>query len=117
MLVRPRVFLTELSGEQMEPRKLVRRRKALCKSWFNHQWLSRVLAVTAFLAGDGAEGVLLSPEGGPELRLDALPLAIESPVSLAPEDSTNEVEAADEEPDIREDPGTEDSDDAGDDDS
>lgn len=45
VLLRPRVFLTELSGEQMEYRKLASRRKALCKSWFNHQWLSRVLAI------------------------------------------------------------------------
>lgn len=103
VLLRPRVVLTELSGEQMDTTKLVRRRKALCKSWFNHQWLSRVLAVSSFLGATGTEAVKLTPEWCPELTLDHQPLTVESPVSLVGEIAVQEVDAVEDEPDVIED--------------
>jgi hypothetical protein len=73
VLLRPRVILTELSGAELDFRKLVRRRKALCKSWFNHQWLSRVLGICA-------------------LKLAPLPMRVECPISLVPEHTHDQVE-------------------------
>lgn len=91
ILLRPRVVLTELSGAELDAGKLVRRRKALCKSWFNHQWLSRVLGICAFLSGD-KDGALLAPHWCSELKLAPLPMSVECPISLVPEPTEDQVD-------------------------
>jgi hypothetical protein len=45
-----RVYLTELDGKRLDPAKAFSRRKALTSSWFNHQWLTKYLAVAEFLS-------------------------------------------------------------------
>lgn len=111
ILLRPRVVLTELSGEQMDATKLVRRRKALCKSWFNHHWLSRVLAVSSFLGGGATESVKLAPEWCPDLTIESQPLTVESPVSLAGGIAVEEPDGLEDEGDLVEDAVAEDEDD------
>ena len=39
-----RLYLTELDGTPVKPALMQGRRKVICKSWWNHQWLSRILA-------------------------------------------------------------------------
>jgi hypothetical protein len=56
--VKIRVFLTDMAGKPFNAAQALPRRKNLCQNWFNHHWLSRVLAVCSFLA-DGAETVRL----------------------------------------------------------
>lgn len=45
-----RVHLTELDGNRLDPAKAFSRRKALTSNWFNHQWLTKYLAVAEFLS-------------------------------------------------------------------
>jgi len=50
--VRVRLLLTTLSGTPLEEKPALRRRKRICRTWWNYEWLSRTLAVLQFLSGD-----------------------------------------------------------------
>ncbi len=51
--LRIRLRLTDKEGVPLEGKTILSRRKHLCKSWWNDEWLNRTLAVMQFLA-DGA---------------------------------------------------------------
>ena len=54
-----RVVLKDGNGERLDHAATVVRRKHMASSWFNHHWLSRVLAVSSYLAkGNRKIGVL-----------------------------------------------------------
>lgn len=48
-----RLHLLDAQGKPLQASVLVRRRKAIGRMWFNHQWFTRLLAVTQWLALDG----------------------------------------------------------------
>jgi len=48
--VRVRLFLTTLEGVPIEKKAALRRRKRICRAWWNYEWLSRTLAILHFLA-------------------------------------------------------------------
>jgi len=50
--VRIRLFLTSTDGTPLEEKSALRRRKRICRNWWNYEWISRTLAVFQFLAGD-----------------------------------------------------------------
>jgi TIR domain len=52
VLVRIHFFLTTLDGTVIEGKAALRRRKRICRSWWNHHWLMRSLAMLQFLAGN-----------------------------------------------------------------
>jgi hypothetical protein len=52
--LRVRLFLTTLEGEPLEEKRALRRRKRICRAWWNYEWLSRTLAILQFLAGEEA---------------------------------------------------------------
>jgi len=52
-LLRMRLFITDLDGRPLERNAALTRRKLVAKSWFNHQWLTRQMAVCDFLSGGG----------------------------------------------------------------
>ncbi|MHC4647829.1 MAG: toll/interleukin-1 receptor domain-containing protein [Planctomycetota bacterium] len=59
-----RVYLTDLEGNALDSRKMVSRRKRLCRDWWNYEWLSRMMAVSAWLS-DGKETVnILTTDNG-----------------------------------------------------
>lgn len=60
--MRTRLYLTELDGTPISSTQMQSRRKAICKSWWNHQWLSRILATLQLIA---------SPEE--EIRIGIIP--------------------------------------------
>ncbi len=45
-----RIYLTDLDGSRLDRAKAFGRRKALTSHWFNHQWLTRYLAIAEFLS-------------------------------------------------------------------
>lgn len=51
-LVRVHLFLTNLDGQAIVGKAALRRRKRICRSWWNHHWLIRTFAMLQFLAGD-----------------------------------------------------------------
>ena len=68
-----RVYLTDMKGKRLEAAKALARRKHLAKNWFNHQWVSRQLAISAHLA-EGNDTVLVSETGVQAVVLEASPI-------------------------------------------
>jgi hypothetical protein len=58
------VYWTDLHGLALPPATAQRRRKALCKTWWNHEWLSRLTALLAWLSEGGEEIVIAQTESG-----------------------------------------------------
>jgi hypothetical protein len=56
-----RVVLTDTKGKSLDHASIVARRKHLTSSWFNRQWLNRVLATASFLSKGQPRVVLLDP--------------------------------------------------------
>jgi len=58
--------LTDDKGLSLEPKLIQKRRKAICKSWWNHQWLARLFATLELLA-DQSGRIRIGVSGGIEL--------------------------------------------------
>ncbi len=86
--VRNRVYLTDVSGAPLEGIKLVRRRKLLCRDWWNHQWVSRLIASISFL-GDANGEIALTERAQRRLVISATPLTVTAPTGI-----NEEAEAA-----------------------
>lgn len=54
VVLNTRVMVTDAQGQPFTGRAVVGRRKFVCKSWFNHDWLSILLAVHEFLFANQA---------------------------------------------------------------
>jgi hypothetical protein len=67
------VYWTDANGESIEPSKSFRKRKALCKNWWNYEWLSRTLAVFQFIGNGEDERTLFQSVTG-KLRIGLKPL-------------------------------------------
>lgn len=49
-----RLYISDVNGNPLQNKSVNSRRKKICKSWWNHQWLSRQLAICSFLSdGNG----------------------------------------------------------------
>jgi hypothetical protein len=68
-----RVVLKGANGKRLDHGATVARRKHLASSWFNHHWLSRVLAISSFLA-KGHQKIILLDKSDPVV-LSALPIS------------------------------------------
>jgi len=71
--IKVRVRLTDTKGIVFEGMSAIQRRKHLSASWFNHHWLSRVLAIASFLAR-GKSTITLLDKNNPVI-LSARPIA------------------------------------------
>jgi ribA/ribD-fused uncharacterized protein len=47
---RTRLHLTDEKGVSLDPKLIQKRRKTICKSWWNYQWLARLFATLELLA-------------------------------------------------------------------
>lgn len=79
--IRIRVFWTDLSGFPLESKKANRRRKKLCKNWWNYQWLSRTIAVLQWLGEEKDEITLLKSDSG-DLKIATNPISFISDVGI-----------------------------------
>lgn len=53
ILLRIYIRLTDLSGKCLEGRKIVSRRKHLCRDWFNDEWSKKIIGIMRFLGPNG----------------------------------------------------------------
>jgi TIR domain len=97
-----RLHLTDAEGKPLEVPKLVRRRKAIGRMWFNHQWLTRLIAVTEWLVPDGSS-LRLARTLSSELAIASRPTTTyvdygidETAMANAREDDDDEVDDIDE---------------------
>jgi len=101
--IQMRVYLTDLTGTPLDARKAARRRKKICKTWWNDEWLARLLGVVNWMAG-GGDCINLALTPACRIVLAATPIRLTAPVgidegSLAPPETEGELELADEEVD------------------
>lgn len=81
VLIRMRVRLSDTKGKAFtDKRTIVSRRKHLCKNWWNNHWLSRVFAVSQFLADDGK--ITIGEPHDAQITIDATPLHLSAPVGI-----------------------------------
>ncbi len=99
--VQVRVFLTDLSGRPLDTAKAIRRRKRICKNWWNHQWLSRVLAIASWMA-DAQERINLARISAHPIVLAGIPLQVTAPVGI--DESVFGRAEADEEAELTDEP-------------
>lgn len=68
-----RLHLTDLRGNPLEGSKITSRRKRICRNWWNHQWLSRFLAIVEWLCEGQSECEMLRTANG-SFRISSTPL-------------------------------------------
>ena len=73
ILVRAHLFLTNLEGQQIEGKAALRRRKRICRSWWNYHWLVRTFAMLQFLAGE-KNSIQIGESGVQQLVISKYPL-------------------------------------------
>jgi hypothetical protein len=79
--LRVRLYLTDNQGVTLEPGIANRRRKRIAKNWWNHEWMSRVLAVGQWVLG-GKSVCNLSAEYGYEISVSGKPVVMTAPLSI-----------------------------------
>jgi hypothetical protein len=81
IITRIRVHITDLAGNLYPGRAAHIRRKKLCKSWWNEEWLNRVMGVMQFLAGDN-EQITIGEKDGGRIVIERLPKTYIAPIRL-----------------------------------
>jgi len=99
-----RVYFTDIDGNSLSPKKIASRRKGLCKSWWNHQWLSRVISVMEWLTNGRSPCTILATHDG-DFRIASEPVFLNVPCGID-EGKLNPVEEEDETAPIDEDTDT-----------
>ena len=79
--VRVRLFLTSTDGIPLEEKRALRRRKRICRNWWNYEWISRTLAVFQFLANE-APAIQIGKRESQRLVISKHPLTLPIPWSL-----------------------------------
>jgi hypothetical protein len=79
--VQLRLHLTDVDGRQLDEHTSLRRRKRICKDWWNHQWLSRLLAVASWMA-DGQETFDITMNPSCKIVLSGVPINLKAPVGI-----------------------------------
>lgn len=82
LAVRAHVAFTENGVLYESKAKQHSARRSQCKSWYNADWLDRILATMAFLAGEGRDECLIPLSNDRCLGVRRIPLLFESPVSF-----------------------------------
>jgi hypothetical protein len=71
-----RVYLTNEDGTPIHPSRMVRRRKKICKNWWNDKWCARLLALMSWLSNDQDEfEIFKTPNGSFKLAGKSLSLS------------------------------------------
>jgi hypothetical protein len=70
MQLKTRIRFTDEAGLLLPSKTAFSRRKHLCRSWFNYEWLHRMLAMVQFISENGM--ITIGPSGA-ELVIAAVP--------------------------------------------
>lgn len=103
--VKPHVAFTENGTLYESKARQHSARRSQCKSWYNDDWLDRILATMTFLSDQSTKGLLIPLSDGEVLGVSSLPMAFESPVSFEVLDKEVQAEVIrpDDEPEEEED--------------
>ena len=76
LIVKLRMHLTTTTNEDLGKRGGLARRKHLCKSWYNNEWLARTLAIVQTLWTE--EGLIRAGD----VVVDGWPILLTSPIGI-----------------------------------
>lgn len=76
-----RLHLTDLGGYPLEGSKVTSRRKRICRNWWNHEWISRFMAVVEWLCQGRADCEVLRTANG-SFRITSEPLTLSAKQSI-----------------------------------
>ncbi len=76
-----RLYFTDLQGNSLEPIVRNRRRKRITNNWWNHQWMSRVLAVGQW-AFEGQLAYNLAEGRSYEITVAGMPMTVSAPLGI-----------------------------------
>jgi hypothetical protein len=79
--VKIRLHLVDMRGQELETRLALGRRKKITKGWWNHEWLSRQIAIRSFLA-DGTDHILIGSVPEEQIVLATAPIQGGVPVAI-----------------------------------
>ena len=79
--VKIRLHLVGMRGQELETRLALGRRKKITKGWWNHEWLSRQIAIRSFLA-DGTDHILIGSVPEEQIVLATAPIQGGVPVAI-----------------------------------
>jgi hypothetical protein len=103
VIVRIRLRLTDADGKLFVGRISNSRRKKICKSWWNEEWLSRTMGVMQFLANGNPE-IVLGANDDERIAIAPLPRTWTAPVRLNEAALSEAIEIRkEEEPHLRDD--------------
>jgi hypothetical protein len=77
----PTIHVTTPVGEPLPDRTVNSRRKHVAKSWTNHHWLNRLLALAEFLA-DGTDAIRIGSTPEREVVIGSQPLVLSAPFGI-----------------------------------
>lgn len=81
IITRIRVHITDHKGGLYSGRAAHIRRKKLCKSWWNEEWLNRVMGVMQFVAGEN-DRIVIGQIDSERIVIDRLPKTYLAPIRL-----------------------------------
>jgi ADP-ribosylglycohydrolase len=102
-----RLYLTDTQGKPLQPRITNRRRKRIARSWWNYQWISRILAIAQW-AFDGQPIYNLAAGRNYDINVSGSPLSVMAPLGIderllkLPETVEEELDVVEDEPDDEE---------------
>lgn len=75
------LHITDSAGRELAARSAFARRKNVTGSWWNHQWLTRLLAICHFLS-DGTDQIIVGTVPDEQVVLSASPIQPAAPMRL-----------------------------------
>jgi hypothetical protein len=76
------LHLVGKTGQTLETPAAIEKRKKIARSWWNHEWLSRQMAIRSFLADGGEEIVIGGGEPKEQIVIAAIPIEAYVPVAI-----------------------------------
>lgn len=76
------LHLVGKTGQTLETPAAIEKRKKIARSWWNHEWLSRQMAIRSFLADGGEEIVIGGGESKEQIVIAASPIEAYVPVAI-----------------------------------
>jgi len=83
------LFLTNTQGGPIQKRPAIARSRFIRKTWYNHQWFSRYLAIISFLS-DGQEFIRIGEDENQQIVISSTLLNGTAPVSVLDQDEVDE---------------------------
>lgn len=80
----PQLYITDSSGKPLKGISSQRRRKRITKHWWNHQWLSRLIAICRWMS-DNQDIININIDDNQSILINRYPIRVISPLRIKEE--------------------------------